>query len=220
MKNGKAGLECCLVIFARILETKLKKGMRRILLLLIIMASASAYGQTYIKLNAPAALLGALNPSVETSLGKNWTFSFEFLATFRNENNSHGPFRVLMIMPEGRYYFKERFKGFYAGVNTGYAMARMTKPNWWGEDYAAEHIYDVAWIILAGFNFGYEYQINDRWMLEAFVGGGRAWSMHERFYYPDGGRPIKDDGKPLKLNGSEEYLPYKGGVNISYRLGK
>ncbi len=187
--------------------------MRRLILSLIILASASAYGQTYIKLNAPAALLGVLNPSVETSLGKNWTFSFEFLATFRNESNSHGPFRVLMIMPEGRYYFNEKFKGFYAGVNTGYAMARMTKPNWWGEDYAADHIYDVAWIIVAGVNFGYEYHFNDRWMAEVFIGGGRAWSMHERFKYPDGGRGTK-------LNGSEEYLPYKGGVNVGYRLGK
>lgn len=186
----------------------------------MLLFSTASFGQTYAKFNLATPFIGGVNPSVETAISNHWTFAFEVLATFKNETSTSGPFRVLMVMPEGRYYFKEKFKGFYAGINTGYAMARMTKPTWWGEDYASIKQYDVAWIITAGFSFGYEYQISDRWMVEAFVGGGRAWSMHEQFIYPDGGRPTYPDGKPIKLNGSQEYLPYKGGINISYRLGK
>jgi hypothetical protein len=214
MKNEKAGLECCLVIFARILETKLKKGMRRILLLLIIMASASAYGQTYIKLNAPLVFAKAFNPSIETRISNKWTFEFDMLMTFRNETNDKGPFRILMLQPEGRYYFKEVNKGFFVGINTGYAMFRMTKPHWiFKEDYDASHIYQMGWSVQAGFTIGYEMKIKDRWLIDVFFGGGRQWSIYEAFYYPDGGRYVG-------YNGSAEYLPYKGGVNISYRLGK
>lgn len=194
--------------------------MKKFLVFVFLLSTTASFAQTYAKFNIATPFIGGVNPSVETAISEKWTFSFDVLATFKNETSSHGPFRILMVMPEGRYYLKEKFKGFYGGINAGYAMARMTKPDWWGEDYAANHEYDVAWIIVAGFTIGYEYNINDRWMLEAFIGGGRAWSMHERFIYPDGGRGTKADGSIIKLNGSEEYLPYKGGINISYRLGK
>ena len=194
--------------------------MRYFFLFALISCSAGSFGQTYAKFNIATPFIGGVNPSVETAISEHWTFSFDILATFKNETSKSGPFRILMVMPEGRYFLKEKFKGFYAGINAGYAMARMTKPSWWGEDYASSKQYDVSWIIVAGITLGYEYQITNRWMAEIFIGGGRAWSMHERFIYPDGGRPTYPDGSVIKLNGSEEYLPYKGGINISYRLGK
>lgn len=189
-------------------------------LAICLLISVNLFSQTYFKFNLATPFIGGVNPAVETAISKKWTFSFDVLSTFKNETDSRGPFRVLMIMPEGRYYFTEKFKGFYGGVNVGYALARMTKPDWWGEDHSAEKIYDVAWIITGGFSLGYEYCINRRWMVEAFVGGGRAWSMHESFFYPDGGRPNYPSGDIVKLNGSEEYLPYRGGINICYKLGR
>jgi Protein of unknown function (DUF3575). len=164
--------------------------------------------------------VNGVNPSVETAISNHWTFSFDVLATFKNESSSGGPMRILMVMPEGRYYFKEKFKGFYGGVNFGYAMGRLTKPNWWGDNYEATKTFEYVWTMVAGFTFGYEYQINDRWMVEALIGGGRAWSMHDRYTYPNGVKPTYPDGRPILINGSAEYLPYKGGINISYRLGK
>lgn len=194
--------------------------MKKFFLAISLLISFNSFAQTYIKFNLATPFIGGVNPAVETVISKKWTFSFDVFSTFRNETDTRGPFRVLMVMPEGRYYFKEKFKGFYGGINAGYALARMTKPDWWGEDYAASKIYDVAWIITGGFSIGYEHSINKRWMLEAFVGGGRAWSMHEEFYFPDGGRPLNHEGKPIHVNGSEEYLPYRGGINICYKLGK
>lgn len=194
--------------------------MKNLFLGIGLFISVHLFGQTYIKFNLTTPFIGGINPAVETAISSKWTFAFDVFSTFRNETEARGPFRVLMVMPEGRYYFKEKFKGFYGGVNAGYALARMTKPDWWGEDYAASKTYDVAWIITGGFSIGYEYCIHKRWMVEAFVGGGRAWSMHERFFYPDGGRPSYPSGDIVKLNGSEEYLPYRGGINICYKLGR
>lgn len=194
--------------------------MKSFFLALTLLISSHIIAQTYVKFNLATPFIGGVNPAVETAISSKWTFAFDVFSTFRNETETKGPFRVLMIMPEGRYYFKEKFKGFYGGINAGYALARMTKPDWWGFDYAEQKLYDVAWIITGGFSIGYEYYINKRWMVEAFVGGGRAWSMHESFYFPDGGRPLTSEGKPVHINGSEEYLPYRGGINICYKLGK
>lgn len=195
--------------------------MRKILLLLLFLPLLNqSFGQTYAKFNIATPFINGVNPSVETAISNHWTFSFDVLATFKNESSSGGPMRILMVMPEGRYYLKEKFKGFYGGVNFGYAMGRLTKPNWWGDNYEATKTFEYVWTMVAGFTFGYEYQINDRWMVEAFIGGGRAWSMHDRYTYPNGEKPTYPDGRPILINGSEEYLPYKGGLNISYRLGK
>lgn len=136
------------------------------------------------------------------------------LMTFRNETNDKGPFRILMLQPEGRYYFNEINKGFFVGINTGYAMFRMTKPHWlFKEDYNSLHEYQMGWSVQAGVTLGYEWKIKDRWLIDAFVGGGRQWSNYYGFNFQTG-------EQYEKFNGSAEYMPYKGGINIGYRLGK
>lgn len=194
--------------------------MQRFLIFILFCVSTPSFGQTYAKFNLATPFIGGVNPSVETALSNHWTFSFDVLATFKNETSTSGPMRILMVMPEGRYFLKEKFHGFYGGINFGYAMSRMSKPGWLDSDYKNTNIFDYSWTMLAGVTLGYEYQFNDRWMAEVFVGGGRAWTMHDRYTFPDGQKPNYPDGSPIKLNGSEEYLPYKGGINICYRLGK
>jgi len=194
--------------------------MQRFLIFIFFCVSIPSFGQTYAKFNLATPFIGGVNPSVETAISNHWTFSFDVLATFKNETSTSGPMRILMVMPEGRYFLKEKFHGFYGGINFGYAMSRMSKPGWLDEDYAKEHSFEYTWTMLAGVTLGYEYQFNDRWMAEIFVGGGRAWSMHDRYNWETGQKPTYPDGTPIKINGSEEYLPYKGGINICYRLGK
>ena len=194
--------------------------MQRFLIFILLCVSIPSFGQTYAKFNLATPFIGGVNPSVETAISNHWTFSFDVLATFKNETSISGPMRILMVMPEGRYFLKEKFHGFYGGINFGYAMSRMSKPGWLDRDYKNTNIFDYSWTMLAGVTLGYEYQFNDRWMAEVFVGGGRAWTMHDRYTFPDGQKPNYPDGSPIKLNGSEEYLPYKGGINICYRLGK
>lgn len=191
--------------------------MKKIILALLLLYSIPSFSQTFIKYNIPLTVIGAVNPSIETRLTNRWTLDYSVLMTFRNETATKGPFRIFMMQPEARYYLKESFNGFFAGINTGYAMYRMTKPGWVGdgsgEEYKREHIYQVGWSIQAGITLGYQYHFCDKWMAEIFIGGGRQWSNYEAFYFPNGGRYVG-------FNGSAEWLPYKGGINIGYRLGK
>lgn len=187
---------------------------------LLLSLSTYSFSQTYAKFNLATPFISGVNPSVETAISNHWTFSFDVLATFKNETSTSGPMRILMVMPEGRYFLKEKFHGFYGGINFGYAMSRMTKPNWWGDNYENAHTFDYSWTMLAGINLGYEYQFNDRWMAEIFIGGGRTWSMHDRYNWETKQKMNDSKGNPEKINGSAEYLPYKGGINICYRLGK
>lgn len=182
-------------------------------LALLLYTTTSVLGQSHIKINAPLAVLGAFNPSVESKFAEKWTFECDVLMTFRNETENKGPFRIFMIQPEARYFFKEANKGFFVGINTGYAMFRMTKPNWWGSAHERQHDYQVGWSIQGGFTIGYELKIKNRWLIDVFCGGGRQWAMYEAFGFPNLERRTK-------INGSAEYMPYKGGVNIGYRLGK
>ena len=105
--------------------------MQRFLIFILFCVSIPSFGQTYAKFNLATPFIGGVNPSVETAISNHWTFSFDVLATFKNETSTSGPMRILMVMPEGRYFLKEKFHGFYGGINFGYAMSRMTKPNWW-----------------------------------------------------------------------------------------
>ncbi len=184
--------------------------MRRLLLSLIILASASAYGQTYIKMNAPAAILGVFNPSIETKISTRLTYSFDLTATFWNRisifNKEKLPFRILMFQNEVRYFPTDANRGFFFSPNLGYAMFRMQK---WGH----EDQYQVGWSIQAGFTLGYEWHYKEKWLGEIFIGGGRQWAKYEGFNFTDGSRYVG-------YNGSAEYMPYKGGINIGYRLGK
>lgn len=187
---------------------------KTILALVVILCSyVSTFGQSYAKINVPLAILGAFNPSVESKINEKWTFECDVLMTFRNETNNRGPFRIFMLQPEARYYFKESNNGFFLGINTGYAMFRMTKPNWWGDNYDERHAYHIGWSIQAGVTIGYELKFRDRWLVDIFCGGGRQWSMYEAFTYPNLERRTK-------VNGSAEYMPYKGGINIGYKIGK
>ena len=66
-----------------------------------------------------------------------------------------------------------------------------------------------------GATIGYEKKISDRLMLDLFVGGG--W--HQGYYhgYYNDGTPGRYE-KAENWNISGEWLPYRGGLMISYRL--
>ncbi len=71
--------------------------------------------------------------------------------------------------------------------------------------------------ILLGGTVGYVVKVNDKINLDIFLGGGNAQSKY-RFYYnafPDIEQTKK---KELLINGSGEWIPYKGGVMISYQI--
>ncbi len=66
-----------------------------------------------------------------------------------------------------------------------------------------------------GATIGYNFKITEKINLDAFVGGG--W--HQGFYkgYYNDGTPGRYE-KAEKYNKSGEWLPYRGGLMITYKL--
>lgn len=56
--------------------------MKKILFIIALILSIQLQSQTYIKFNAPTALVLVPNVGVETSIGEKTTFSFDVMASF------------------------------------------------------------------------------------------------------------------------------------------
>jgi len=65
-----------------------------------------------------------------------------------------------------------------------------------------------------GATIGYEKKLNDRFMLDFFLGGGSHQAFYKGYYLSTGERY----DKAKNYNKSGEWLPYRGGIMISYRL--
>ena len=113
---------------------------------------------------------------------------------------------------EYRYYFTESFKNWYVAANTGVAIYRMQKYN-----HLNLGIHQEGYSILLGGTVGYVVKVNDKINLDIFLGGGNAQSKYRSYYnaFPDI-RADKEEG--ASINRSGEWIPYKGGVMISYQI--
>ena len=78
-------------------------------------------------------------------------------------------------------------------------------------------IHQEGYSILLGGTVGYVVKVNDKINLDIFLGGGNAQSKYRSYYnaFPDI-RADKEEG--ASINGSGEWIPYKGGVMISYQI--
>lgn len=184
--------------------------MRKILITILFIFSVSVQGQTYIKFNALTALALVPNVGAETSIGEKTTFSFDIMASFWESFNNNKPMKFYTFTPEIRYHFKEKYNGFYAGFHSGFDTYELQK---WG--YWETNQYEKGMGYRLGATIGYNIKLNDKFLLDIFAGGG--W--HQGFY-----KGYYNDGTPGRYeiakhwNRSGEWLPYRGGVMLSYKL--
>lgn len=186
--------------------------MKKLLLLALLFISISSQSQTYIKGNAITALALVPNIGIETSIGKKFTFQADVMASFWKSFDGHHPMEFYSLITEVRYHFNEKYNGFYFGGHAGIDRYKIQKWTYW--DWPVG-IYEDGFGYKFGATIGYEKKINDRFMLDFFVGGG--W--HQGYYhgYYNDGTPGRYD-KADKWNISGDWLPYRGGIMISYRL--
>ncbi len=185
-----------------------------VLTILVFLGLGKSYAQTYIKGNVTTALLLMPSFGVETRLADNITFQFDFTASFW-ESFNHGPQKFIFATPEFRYYTKEIGSGFFAGVNGGMAWFEMQKYNYWNTDK-----YQKGHALLVGATIGYKWNLNDHWGIEAFLGGGFIQSHYKGYYVSTGERYdlYSEDTIGRQWNLSGDWLPYKGGIMIVYKL--
>ncbi|MFA9189688.1 DUF3575 domain-containing protein, partial [Flavobacterium magnesitis] len=67
---------------------------------------------------------------------------------------------------------------------------------------------------LIGVSLGYEKKISDRVMLDFYIGGGNSQGFYKGYFIDT---DIRYDNK-VNYNKSGEWIPYRGGVMLSYRI--
>ena len=182
--------------------------MKQFLVIIILITSSTLTAQTYIKANALTTLLTVPNVGVETSIGKKSTFHFDALASFWKSINGK-PREFYTFTPEYRYHFKEKYNGFYAGAHIGATIFNFQKWN-----YLNTNLYEKGIGYFAGATIGYQVKVNDKFMIDCFLGGGWHQGFYKGYDLATGER--YENAK--NYNKSGESLPYRGGVMVSYKI--
>lgn len=187
-----------------------KNTMKKLFAFIVLFLSIQLQSQTFIKFNGATVLVGIPNVGIETSIGEKTTFSFDVMASFWKSFNGNSPMEFYTFTPEIRYHFKEKYNGFYVGAHAGPDFYQLQKWNYWDTNK-----YEHGFGYRLGVTVGYNIKLNDKFLLDIFAGGG--W--HQGFYhgYYNDGTPGRYE-KAQNWNKSGEWLPYRGGVMISYKL--
>ena len=179
---------------------------------------------TYIKANAVFLPIGMLNAGIETQLSKKYTLQADvFISPWKSFDGKEA--QIYMVGVDGRYYFNEAFKHWYIGANISAAKFTIQKWNYWksgpyqydeGEPiYDKSDLYQDGFTIIFGAVGGYQFQINDNWNIDLYLGIGSSQDFYKGYHRDLG---VRYDDANRKWNRSGEWIPYKGGVMISYKI--
>ncbi|MFV5693584.1 DUF3575 domain-containing protein [Flavobacterium sp. LT1R49] len=182
--------------------------MKKLLVIAILIFSIHSQSQTYVKVNALTTMLAIPNVGIETSIGKKSTFQFDILAS-PWKSIAGKPREFYTFTPEYRYHFKEKYNGFYVGAHIGASIFNFQKWNYLNTDK-----YEKGVGYFVGSTLGYQVKINDKFMLDCFFGGGWHQGFYKGYYIGTNERYETAE----KYNKSGEWIPYRGGVMISYKL--
>lgn len=191
----------------------------------ILLASALAVGNLlfaqqkddqkkpiYIKANAVFLPVGMLNAALEMQISDKMTLQPEvFISPWKSFGGKHA--QLYMGTLDGRYYFDSAFKKWYVGINIGGALFDIQKWN-----YSGTHRFQRGYAFLAGATVGYQLLLNNKWNLDFYVGGGTSQSFYHGYDETDPDNPFVYYDDTRKWNRSGEFLPYRGGLMISYKL--
>lgn len=182
--------------------------MKKLLLFAFLLLSIHSQSQTYVKVNALTTLLTIPSVGIETSIGKKSTFQFDITASFWKSIKGD-PAQFYVFIPEYRYHLHEKFNGFYVGGHIGATIFNFQKWNYLNTD-----LYEEGFGYVIGATIGYQTKISDKFMLDCFLGGGSHQGFYKGYYISSGERY----DKAVDYNKSGEWLPYRGGVMVSYRI--
>ena len=179
----------------------------------------------YIKANALFLPIGIVNAGLEYQISKKMTVQGEvFISPWKSFAGKDA--QVYMIGFEGRYYFNEAFKHFYVGANFSAARFIIQKYNYWGSGtyqykegspiYDRSDIYQDGYAMMFGATVGYQFALAKKWNMDLFFGAGSVQSFYKGYVHSLGTRYDTDSAPGYNQSG--EFLPYKGGVMISYQL--
>lgn len=182
--------------------------MKNIFITILFLLTVQIQSQTYIKANAFTTLLTIPNVGIETSIGKKSTVQFDVLACPWKSFNGK-PMQFYIFTTEYRYHLQEKNNGFYIGANIGGTKYNFQKWTYYNTDK-----YEKGLGYFAGATIGYEVKINNKFMIDCFLGGGWHQGFYKGYRISNGERYES----ATNYNKSGEWFPYRGGVMVSYKL--
>lgn len=179
----------------------------------------------YVKGNALLIPIGVINAGLEYQLSNKFTLQGDVLISPWKSFAGHEA-QIYMGTIEGRYYFKEAFKGWHVGANVSFGAYTLQKPDYWNDDpyqskneenvvFKHSDLYQKGYSFLAGITAGYQFRLSDNWRMDLYGTIGTSQDFYKGYDRVSGKRY---DEKPDGYNRSGEIIPYRGGVMISYRL--
>lgn len=184
---------------------------REVIISLGLLCSLCVYGQkAALKTNLIADATTTINLAAEIGLKPKTT-----LDIYVNYNpwslGNNKLFKHILLQPEYRFWFCERFSGSFVGVHAhagifnvgGIDMPFGVWPNL--KDYRYEGEF-----IGAGISYGYQWVINPHWNLEANIGAGYAYVNFDKY-------KCKNCGKLQEKGGHKHYIgPTKAAISLVY----
>lgn len=176
----------------------------------------------YIKANALFIPIGVVNAGLEYQLSSKYTLQGDIFISPWKSFAGH-EFQYYSASAEGRYYFKEAFRGWYVGANIAVSSFVLQKWNYWGdgiyvndnnETFVKSDLYQKGHSILFGATAGYQFKLAENWNMDIYATVGTSQDFYKGYERGTGRRYDVAEG----YNKSGEILPYRGGIMISYKL--
>ncbi len=176
--------------------------------LLLVAQAHQLHAQRLIKANLLSTVVGVPQIAYERPWGQRRSVQFDLVVSpWRSVGSAPAQLGILLV--EGRHHFVRRGDGPYVGIHTGVAVFRLQR---W--DYRGTDLYQEGVGVVGGVTVGLQQPVGKRWVLEAFLGGGTIQSKYKGYSYVTGIRYDGEEG----WNESGEWLFYRGGLMLSYRL--
>ena len=181
--------------------------------------------KTYVKANAIFLPVGVLNAGIEHQISLKYTIQGDVLISPWKSFASH-PLQYYSVSFEGRYYFKEAFKHWFIGANIAASTYKVNKWNYWNDDfyydeetetitpYINSNLYQKGFSFLIGVTGGYQFNLSENWNLEIYATVGNSQDFYKGYDRVSGDRY----DSATNWNKSGEWIPYRGGIMISYKI--
>lgn len=185
--------------------------------------------ETYIKANALFLPVGMLNVGVERQVSEHTTVQADiFMSPWKSFAGKHA--QVYLVGFDGRYYFSKAFDKFYVGLNISGGYYNIQKWNYWNDNfyvhkdgeispYIQSNLYQKGYTLVLGGVAGYQFKWKERWNIDLYLGVGSMQSFYKGYDELSGDRYDNGvDSEGRDWNRSGEWVPYRGGVMLSYKL--
>jgi len=151
----------------------------------------------------------------EFGLAPKWTFDLS--GSFNGWDIKEGKhWRHIMVQPEARYWFCDRFAGGFLGLHLlggVYNMGGIKIPAKLPIDVDLHNLEDFrykGWFAGAGIAYGYAFVLGKHWNLELELGAGYVYTKYDQYVCEQCGEKTQEDQYKHYIG------PTKAAVNVVY----